>query len=1462
MNQIPSNEERIFQTARSIADVAAREAYIRAECGADAVLLDRIVALLKIDAEPTSYLESPPVELAETSNQSRLMEKPGDEIGPYKLLQQIGEGGFGVVYMAEQTRPIRRKVALKIIKPGMDTREVIARFEAERQALALMDHPNIAKVLDGGETRTGRPYFVMELVKGIPLTRFCDENRLDTRQRLGLFASVCKAIQHAHHKGVIHRDIKPSNVMITLHDSLPVPKVIDFGVSKAITQQLTEKTLFTAYGQMIGTPQYMSPEQAEMSGLDIDTRSDIYSLGVLLYELLTGSTPLDVKSLRGKAFAEMQRLIREAEPQKPSLRLSTQGDATVSIAASRNSDPQKLSALLRGELDWIVLKALDKDRNRRYETANDFAHDVERYLRNESVQACPPTFAYRVRKTVHRNRTAMLVGGTLLLTLIGGLATSLWQYSDAVSQRKHADTAKQEAIDSEKKSLDRLAQVQRAEKIKDEALAAQSTALIRSDALRLTAESSAILPTNPGLALLLAVEGAKRLPDLAPANNALIAAMLSCREVRTFLHDGVGTEVRAVEVSPDGSRVLGIEHTRILVWDTNSGELIAKIDPQGRLQNIRAKFSPDGLHFATYSYGYSTDTDKNGVKRGFTDRVVRIWDSSTGLETLVLRGHTDRVSDVCYSEDGMKLLTASWDGTARLWNTITGEELKSFNYGPSVNSVVFSPNEDRLLAIAEQQAISSNSAWDDENDHKPTIIDPPFSVSPFPEVSISVGSSSGGFGIPWNDIPIGKCWDLTSGEEVSAFKYGQNGDPVASAYLSDGKHALIKFSNVITIWEVETGQLAFDLETRHFKLGIWPVGDNFKAESEMHAEFEKHRKAYAEIMYEKACDTSGHVQAKKSLDGNMIRVLCGFDPEDRSISFDNLKNYSPPDKTAQRALPTRLPTTGWTFDLKGHTSTVTDVKVSGDGRWVFSAGDNSVRMWEVRRQLPYLDLKEPDDESVVVRKTNTVAFNPNGKQVATGSKDKSTRLWDATTGNQAGTLKPKIEWPEFNPGSKKSTIVDFLSNLGDFFDEPFDKHNNLFERQPDPKPIDSMFGEVRLVRFSPDGKRLVALSDDLHAILRLVDLPDSPTKPLPFTPARVWDTSTFELLCAFPGNEFDFSTSDSKESRLEFSSGFANVAFTPDSKYLVTSDGESNFSGVYDPNGTGSQSYSSGMRFEKNGKILGPFFGVKSWEANNGQLVKSVASDIAGQLCYISDDGLRGIIPMQSGRIVVDPIVGSTICKLKEDSSGSSYGAQFSEDLKWLLTMEYPASRLWDLETGNMICQIESKLSPPLERHARSDNDTNAKPQSNAIYPLLAKFGANSTRLITIYSDNSAHLREIPSGALIAALVGHTKNITCVDFSPDGKWVVTGSSDGTARVWSANNGREYVAFPHGEITAVAFAPDSQRVVTASADGTSRIWPLDLLELAKSKAPRQMTAAERVRFEIEPNDLEYSPVNDP
>jgi serine/threonine protein kinase/tetratricopeptide (TPR) repeat protein len=420
-------ERDIFHAALALADPAQRSAFLDQACAGDPALKDHIQALLQAHGQVGSFLEEQAAGPPAANVDEPIPEGPGTVLGPYKLLEPIGEGGFGIVFLAEQQQPIRRKVALKVLKPGMDSRQVIARFEAERQALALMDHPNIAKVLHAGQTPGGRPYFVMDLVKGIPLTDYCDQARLSVRERLDLFVHVGQAVQHAHQKGIIHRDLKPSNILVTEQDDSPLVKVIDFGIAKALGQQLTDKTLFTGFAQVIGTPLYMSPEQAALGNVDVDTRSDIYSLGVVLYELLTGTTPLDRERLNKANYDEWRCVIREEEPPRPSTRVSTLRQAAATVAARRQSDPKRLSRLFRGELDWVVMKCLEKDRNCRYETAGALAADVERYLHDEPVQACPPSAWYRVRKLAWRYRAALATAVLLLVVLVAGVVVSAWQ---------------------------------------------------------------------------------------------------------------------------------------------------------------------------------------------------------------------------------------------------------------------------------------------------------------------------------------------------------------------------------------------------------------------------------------------------------------------------------------------------------------------------------------------------------------------------------------------------------------------------------------------------------------------------------------------------------------------------------------------------------------------------------------------------------------------------------------------------------------------------------------------------------------------------------------------------------------------------------------------------------------------------------------------------------------------------
>ena len=715
----------------------------------------------------------------------------------------------------------------------MDTRDVIARFEAERQALALMDHPNIARVLDAGTTDSHRPYFVMELVRGVPITDYCDQAQLTPRERLGLFVQVCQAVQHAHQKGIIHRDLKPSNILVTQHDGTPVPKVIDFGVAKAVGQQLTDKTIYTRFTQMIGTPLYMSPEQAEMSGLDIDTRSDIFALGVLLYELLTGTTPFDGERLRQAAFDEVRRIIREEEPPRPSTRLSTLA-TLAAVSARRKTEPAKLSALVRGDLDWIVMKALDKDRTRRYETAHGLAQDVQRYLHDEPVQAGPPSAAYRLRKFVRRNRGPVLAAAGVLLVLLLGIAGTGWGLIEARHQRDAEEAARRLAIEERNAKDDALTQVEGERNAKADALTrmeqernakdvaltevkaerdAKKTLLLRAEGLRLTAQSELVRTANPGLALLLAVEGAKRSSGVL-SDGALRSALDACREEHTLARQG---PVYCAAFSPDGRRVLTCYDDRTArVWDVGTGREI------GRLQGhegpvLFGAFSPDGRRLVTVStkrrYGmarlldglkhvrthdaatlkplahwsepddrttqldricavsFSPDGQRVACTFGrYPDWTPRVYETDTGKELLTLNGHDSLVTGMAFSPDGKRIVTTSLDHGTRIWDAADGKLLRRLDEKEvQPGLIVFSPDSRRVLTISE--GWPSEIARDGNRIYRKFADDVP----------------------PWHgkavELTAGRIWEVESGKELAELRWPKgSGALIRTADFSrDGK---------------------------------------------------------------------------------------------------------------------------------------------------------------------------------------------------------------------------------------------------------------------------------------------------------------------------------------------------------------------------------------------------------------------------------------------------------------------------------------------------------------------------------------------------------------------------------------------------------------------------------------------------------------------------------------------------
>jgi tRNA A-37 threonylcarbamoyl transferase component Bud32 len=646
MKPADDREEILFREALQRAKGPERKAFLDGACLGDQAVRARLETLLQAHETSDPFLEP---QAAAPATETVLVppeEGPGTLIGRYKILEQIGEGGFGVVYVAEQREPVKRRVALKVIKLGMDTRQVVARFEAERQALALMDHPNIAKVLDAGATEAGRPFFVMELVKGIPITKYCDQEKLATRERLDLFIKVCHAIQHAHQKGIIHRDIKPSNILVTLHDGVPVPKVIDFGIAKATQQELTEKTVYTQLQQFIGTPAYMSPEQAEMSGLDIDTRSDIYSLGVLLYELLTGSTPFDTQELLKSGLDEMRKIIRERQPVRPSTRLRQ--------TALRVS-PSPLSTLhsaLSSDLDWIVMKCLEKDRTRRYETANGVALDIERHLKHEPVVARPPSVGYRLQKSFRRNKLVFSAAGVVGLALVLGVVVSSWQAIRAMEARRKEAAARVRA-DEAARVAD--SQRERAEKGEQQAKASELAARRNLYAADMVLAQQAFAEGNLGYAMKLlskydpneagspAVKtGRARMPvsDLRDWEWRYLWQQSRSDELYTLgLHHGGGGVVEVV-FAPDGRRLASRSQSgQAILWDVERKRSIA---------------GWSDLTNGVSAIGFSKDGRTLAVANG-SGKAVRFFETTTGREMAGPLWFTAPVWQLAFSPDGKTL---------------------------------------------------------------------------------------------------------------------------------------------------------------------------------------------------------------------------------------------------------------------------------------------------------------------------------------------------------------------------------------------------------------------------------------------------------------------------------------------------------------------------------------------------------------------------------------------------------------------------------------------------------------------------------------------------------------------------------------------------------------------------------------------------------------------------------------
>jgi serine/threonine protein kinase/WD40 repeat protein/tetratricopeptide (TPR) repeat protein len=1031
-----------------------------------------------------------------TMDQPGMAERPGTVIGPYKLLEQIGEGGFGVVFVAEQQEPIRRKVALKVLKPGMDTRQVIARFEAERQALALMDHPNIAHVLDAGATSTGRPYVVMELVKGVPITDFCNQESLAPRQRLELFVHVCQAVQHAHQKGIIHRDLKPTNVLVTLHDGAPVVKVIDFGIAKALGQQLTDKTLYTGFAQLLGTPLYMSPEQAALSGLDVDTRSDIYSLGVLLYELLTGTTPFDQERLRAAGYEEMRRIIREEEPPRPSMRLSTLGHAATLASGQRRSDPKRLSQLCRGELDWIVMKALEKDRSRRYESASALAQDIERYLHDEPVQACPPSRWYRLRKVLRKHRAGAVTAAAFAGLLLAGAAVSTWLavramqaegdavagWADADEQRIAADANVQKALAAERARTQQLGQAKLAQA---EAGRWSGRAGRVFDSLQALAEAAKIArsvnaPEEYMLKLRNEAIACMALPDLRPrpefdkytaegTGGALDSSLQQYATsddqgtitIRCIPGDqviarlrGVGARVSSMHFSPDGRFLAAIyprdpkgRRGQVFVWDLGRREIALRLPPE--VADPILVWSPDSRRF--------------GVYYGSPSRTIVVYDVDAHKE-IQRFSSVPLCCSIAFDPSGRQLAIMAPAGAGQIRDVATGKLVGQFSLPAPTQRFAWGC-DGRFLAATCADGAAPNQAmriylWDVPAGRMARVLEghrnTPIHVA-FNRAGDLLASNS------WDGTL--RLWNPWTGKELLRTESYWG----ALQFSPDDRFLLenVGWSGVRHCWEVKT-------EREHRQL-YTPAKDTL---------------SWGSVTF----SPDGRLLAAECSDGiRLWDVRSGKHVARLSPSLGDNVNFD----AAGKGLITRgsVGDYRWPLSLdedetgrklrigppeKLSSADPSPAGVDGklrspDGKWAVAASGDGVTVWDTRSGERVRDL---------TRAGGIISFSPDGKWLVTGSQE-DYAFW------QVGSWQPRHRIPReqrnlpsvaFTPDGK---LVALACTLWDIrIVHPATGRDVASLASPEPRPMANF-------AFSPDGTRLAVATRcnflevwDLRAVRR------------------------------------------------------------------------------------------------------------------------------------------------------------------------------------------------------------------------------------------------------------------------------------------------------------------------------------------------------------------------------------------